>query len=123
MPAFEARLKDFEAANAQVMGISTASIFSPDDPPDPSDTRPRADRLPEEGGRQHHSHHRLDVHEDGRLARPHRPHALVPPDVGHRAEERPVEHPGPGRRPPTTPPPAPEPPPPSHWIGRRRSPR
>lgn len=28
MPAFEARLKDFEAANAQVMGISTDSIFS-----------------------------------------------------------------------------------------------
>jgi len=30
MPAFEARLKDFEAANAQVMGISTDSIFSHD---------------------------------------------------------------------------------------------
>ena len=28
MPAFEARLKDFEAANAQVMGISTDSVFS-----------------------------------------------------------------------------------------------
>lgn len=27
MPAFEARLKDFEAANAQVMGISTDSIY------------------------------------------------------------------------------------------------
>ncbi len=28
MPAFEAKLKDFEAANTQVMGISTDSIFS-----------------------------------------------------------------------------------------------
>ena len=28
MPAFEARLRDFEAANTQVMGISTDSIFS-----------------------------------------------------------------------------------------------
>lgn len=28
MPAFEARLKDFEAANTQVMGISTDSIYS-----------------------------------------------------------------------------------------------
>ena len=28
MPAFEARLKDFEAANAQVLGISTDSVFS-----------------------------------------------------------------------------------------------
>jgi alkyl hydroperoxide reductase subunit AhpC len=28
MPSFEARLKDFEAANAQVMGISTDSIYS-----------------------------------------------------------------------------------------------
>lgn len=28
MPAFEAKLKDFEAANAQVMGISTDSIYS-----------------------------------------------------------------------------------------------
>lgn len=27
MPAFEARLKDFEAANTQVMGISTDSIY------------------------------------------------------------------------------------------------
>lgn len=27
MPAFEAKLKDFEAANAQVMGISTDSMF------------------------------------------------------------------------------------------------
>jgi alkyl hydroperoxide reductase subunit AhpC len=27
MPAFEARLRDFEAANAQVMGISTDSIY------------------------------------------------------------------------------------------------
>jgi len=27
MPAFEAKLKAFEAANAQVMGISTDSIF------------------------------------------------------------------------------------------------
>jgi alkyl hydroperoxide reductase subunit AhpC len=30
MPAFEARLKDFEAANAQVMGISTDSIYCHD---------------------------------------------------------------------------------------------
>jgi len=30
MPAFEARLKDFEAANAQVLGISTDSAFSHD---------------------------------------------------------------------------------------------
>src|SRR3989304_759657 len=30
MPAFEARLKDFEAANTQVMGISTDSTFSHD---------------------------------------------------------------------------------------------
>lgn len=28
MPAFEARLKDFEAAGAQVVGISTDSIYS-----------------------------------------------------------------------------------------------
>jgi alkyl hydroperoxide reductase subunit AhpC len=28
MPSFEARLKDFEAAGTQVMGISTDSIFS-----------------------------------------------------------------------------------------------
>lgn len=28
MPAFEAKLKDFEAANAQVMGIGTDSMFS-----------------------------------------------------------------------------------------------
>lgn len=28
MPAFEAKLKDFEAANTQVMGISTDSVFS-----------------------------------------------------------------------------------------------
>ncbi len=28
MPAFEARLKDFEAAQTQVMGISTDSIYS-----------------------------------------------------------------------------------------------
>ena len=28
MPAFEAKLKDFEAANTQVMGISTDSMFS-----------------------------------------------------------------------------------------------
>ncbi len=28
MPAFEAKLKDFEAANTQVMGISTDSIYS-----------------------------------------------------------------------------------------------
>lgn len=28
MPAFEARLKDFEAAGTQVVGISTDSIFS-----------------------------------------------------------------------------------------------
>ena len=30
MPAFEAKLRDFEAANTQVMGISTDSIFSHD---------------------------------------------------------------------------------------------
>ena len=30
MPAFEARLKDFEAANAQVMGINTDSMFCHD---------------------------------------------------------------------------------------------
>jgi len=30
MPAFEARVKDFEAANAQVMGISTDSIYCHD---------------------------------------------------------------------------------------------
>ena len=30
MPAFEARLKDFEAANTQVMGISTDSIYCHD---------------------------------------------------------------------------------------------
>ena len=30
MPAFEARLKDFEAANTQVLGISTDSPFSHD---------------------------------------------------------------------------------------------
>jgi len=30
MPAFEAKLKDFEAANTQVMGISTDSMFSHD---------------------------------------------------------------------------------------------
>ena len=28
MPAFEARIRDFEAANAQVVGISTDSIYS-----------------------------------------------------------------------------------------------
>ncbi len=28
MPAFEAKLKEFEAANTQVMGISTDSIYS-----------------------------------------------------------------------------------------------
>ncbi len=28
MPAFEARLKDFEAAGTQVVGISTDSVFS-----------------------------------------------------------------------------------------------
>ena len=28
MPAFEARLKDFEAAGAQVVGLSTDSIYS-----------------------------------------------------------------------------------------------
>jgi alkyl hydroperoxide reductase subunit AhpC len=28
MPAFEARIKDFEAAGAQVVGISTDSIYS-----------------------------------------------------------------------------------------------
>ena len=28
MPAFEARLRDFEAADAQVVGISTDSIYS-----------------------------------------------------------------------------------------------
>ena len=28
MPSFEARLKDFEVTNTQVMGISTDSIFS-----------------------------------------------------------------------------------------------
>ncbi len=30
MPAFESRLRDFEAAGTQVMGISTDSIFSHD---------------------------------------------------------------------------------------------
>ena len=30
MPAFEARLRDFEAANAQVVGISCDSIYSHD---------------------------------------------------------------------------------------------
>ena len=30
MPAFEAELKTFEAANTQVMGISTDSIYSHD---------------------------------------------------------------------------------------------
>jgi alkyl hydroperoxide reductase subunit AhpC len=30
MPAFEARLRDFDAADAQVVGISTDSIFSHD---------------------------------------------------------------------------------------------
>jgi alkyl hydroperoxide reductase subunit AhpC len=30
MPAFEARLRDFEAADAQVVGISTDSIYSHD---------------------------------------------------------------------------------------------
>jgi alkyl hydroperoxide reductase subunit AhpC len=30
MPAFEARLKDFEAADTQVVGISTDSIYSHD---------------------------------------------------------------------------------------------
>ena len=30
MPAFEAKLKDFEAANTQVLGISTDSPFSHD---------------------------------------------------------------------------------------------
>jgi alkyl hydroperoxide reductase subunit AhpC len=30
MPAFEARIRDFEAADAQVVGISTDSIYSHD---------------------------------------------------------------------------------------------
>jgi alkyl hydroperoxide reductase subunit AhpC len=30
MPAFEARLRDFEAANTQVMGVSTDSIYCHD---------------------------------------------------------------------------------------------